>query len=116
MKKYMMLDAQNNLNATQKVERCCYVTRRKTARYQIVHKFKIFCYIFKIIKNLPNHMTHDLAILNAKILYTVEPKTATSPCVHFELAVSPKKKKINSPCIHFEAAFYHLLANIGSGP
>ena len=106
MKKYMMLDAQNNLNATQKVERCCYVTRRKTARYQIVHKFKIFCYIFKIIKNLPNHMTHDLGILNAKILYTVEPKTATSPCVHFEFAASPKEKKTSllhvSILSHFE--------------
>ena len=27
--------------------------------------------------------------LSAKILYTVEPKTATSPCVHFEVAASP---------------------------
>ena len=31
--------------------------------------------------------------LNAKILYTVEPKTATSPCVHFEVATSPTEKK-----------------------
>ena len=29
----------------------------------------------------------------AKILYTVEPKTATSPCVHFEVAASPTEKK-----------------------
>ena len=27
--------------------------------------------------------------LSAKILYTVEQKTATSPCVHFEVAASP---------------------------
>ena len=31
--------------------------------------------------------------LSAKILYTVEPKTATSPCVHFEVATSPTEKK-----------------------
>ena len=31
--------------------------------------------------------------LSAKILYTVEPKTATSPCVHFEVAASPTEKK-----------------------
>ena len=31
--------------------------------------------------------------LSAKILYTVEPKTATSPCVHFEVAASPMEKK-----------------------
>ena len=30
---------------------------------------------------------------SAKILYTVEPKTATSPCVHFEVAASPTEKK-----------------------
>ena len=30
--------------------------------------------------------------LSAKILYTVEPKTATSPCVHFEVAASPTEK------------------------
>ena len=30
--------------------------------------------------------------LSAKILYAVEPKTATSPCVHFELAASPSEK------------------------
>ena len=31
--------------------------------------------------------------LSAKILYTVEPKTATPPCVHFEVAASPTEKK-----------------------
>ena len=31
--------------------------------------------------------------LSAKILYTVEPKTATSPCVHFQVAASPTEKK-----------------------
>ena len=31
--------------------------------------------------------------LSAKILYTVEPKTVTSPCVHFEVAASPTEKK-----------------------
>ena len=30
--------------------------------------------------------------LSAKILYTVEPKTATSPYVHFEVAASPTEK------------------------
>ena len=30
--------------------------------------------------------------LSAKILYTVEPKTATSPCVHFEVAAHLRKK------------------------
>ena len=30
--------------------------------------------------------------LSVKILHTVEPKTATSPCVHFEVAISPTKK------------------------
>ena len=45
--------------------------------------------------------------LSAKILYTVEPavepKTVTSPCVHFEVAASPtEKKNITSPCIHFD--------------
>ena len=39
--------------------------------------------------------------LSAKILYTVEPKTATPPCVHFEVAASPTEKNITSPCIHF---------------
>ena len=34
--------------------------------------------------------------LDVKILYTVEPKTATSPCVHFEVATSPTEKKKNS--------------------
>ena len=40
--------------------------------------------------------------LSAKILYTVEPKTATSPCVHFEVAASTTEKNITSPCIRFE--------------
>ena len=31
--------------------------------------------------------------LSAKILYIVEPKTATSPCAHFKVAVSPTEKK-----------------------
>ena len=31
--------------------------------------------------------------LSAKILYTVEPKKATSPCVHFEVAASSTEKK-----------------------
>ena len=31
--------------------------------------------------------------LSAKILHTVEPKSATSPCVHFEVAASPTEKK-----------------------
>ena len=35
--------------------------------------------------------------LSAKILYTVETKTATSPCVHFKVAASPTEKKITSP-------------------
>ena len=39
--------------------------------------------------------------LSTKILYTVKPKTATSPCVHFEVAVLPTEKNITSPCIHF---------------
>ena len=44
--------------------------------------------------------------LNAKILYTVEPKTATSTCVHFEVAAPPTEKKISrlhvSIFSHFE--------------
>ena len=36
---------------------------------------------------------HNFWHLSAKILYTVEPKTATSTCVHFEVATSPTKKK-----------------------
>ena len=44
--------------------------------------------------------------LSAKILYTVEPKIATSPCVHFEVAASPTEKKTSllhvSIFSHFE--------------
>ena len=46
--------------------------------------------------------------LSAKILYTVEPKTATSPCIHFEVAASPTEKKTSllHVCVlsHFEIA------------
>ena len=35
--------------------------------------------------------------LSAKILYTVEPKTATSPCVYFEVAASPTEKSVLYP-------------------
>ena len=44
----------------------------------------------------------DLWHLSAKILYTVKPKTATSSCVHFEVAATSTEKNITSPCIHFE--------------
>ena len=45
----------------------------------------------------------QLLAFKGKILYTVKPKTATSPCVHFEVAASPtEKKNIASPRIHFE--------------
>ena len=33
--------------------------------------------------------------LSAKILHTVEPKSATSPCVHFEVAASPTEKNMS---------------------
>ena len=35
--------------------------------------------------------------LSAKILNTVEPKTATSPCVYFEVAASPTEKSVLYP-------------------
>ena len=42
--------------------------------------------------------------LRAKILYTVEPKTATSPCVHFEVAASPMEK--NTSLLHVSVLGY----------
>ena len=42
--------------------------------------------------------------LSAKILYTVEPKTATSPCVHFEVAASPMEK--NTSLLHVSVLGY----------
>ena len=43
------------------------------------------------------HGASDFWHLSAKILYTIEPKTATSPYVHFEVAASPTEKKHHFP-------------------
>ena len=51
------------------------------------------CYFFfKIIRHGATTGVRNFWHLSTKILYTVEPKTATSPCVHFEVAASPTKK------------------------
>ena len=62
--------------------------------------------------------------LSAKILFTVEPKTATSPCVYFEVATSPTEVKHHFSVNPFWVllpsflgfVFYLLLENIGPGP
>ena len=58
--------------------------------------FLVLCHHFYV------SFLHNFWHLSAKILYTVELKTAFSPCVHFEVAASATEKKhITSPCVHF---------------
>ena len=87
-----------------KIEACEYMGSHEYGGFVIeqshcdvrkIYAIKELCllFVFLLSVRLFNYARSDFWHLSAKILYTVEPKTATSPCVHFKVSASPTKKK-----------------------